>query len=69
MFNKTVSYKMNFKREWVAHVDDERDLDHGIIVTLAKGWFFKDSPEGVRGYDTMREAREDTKRTNVEFKG
>ena len=56
------------KREWIAHVDDERDIGNSVIVTLKSGWYFKDSAEGVRGYDTIHEAKEDTKRANVERK-
>jgi hypothetical protein len=54
----------------VQHVDDERNLDHGIIVTLAKDWYYVADPDcGVRGFDTVREAEEGTRRINVIFKG
>jgi hypothetical protein len=54
------------KRQWISHVDDERNIGHGIIVTLKKGWFFNDGEkEGVRGYDTLTEAKKDTSKTNV----
>ena len=59
---------MNFakNRTWIAHVDDERDLDQGIIVTLKDNWYFKDDPNcGVRGFDTVKEAREGTVRSEV----
>ena len=59
---------MNFakNRTWIAYVDDERDLDQGIIVTLKAGWYFKDDPNcGVRGFDTLKEAREGTARSEV----
>ena len=41
----------------VEHLDDERDLGHGYIITLHYGWTFA-SPwhEGVRGFDTIKEA-------------
>ena len=56
-------------RPWIAYVDDERDIDNSIIVTLATGWYFKDEPNnGVRGYDTVAEAREDTVKSKVTFK-
>jgi hypothetical protein len=58
--------RTNINRPWVAHVDDERDIGNSVIVTLAPGWFFKGTDEGVRGYDTMREAKADTVRANVE---
>lgn len=59
---------MNFakNRPWIAYVDDERDLDQGLIVTLKTGWFFNDDPNcGVRGFDTIKEAREGTARSEV----
>jgi hypothetical protein len=40
----------------VEHWDDERTLGNGIIVTLKPGHFFDDDC-GVRGFDTIREAR------------
>lgn len=57
-------------RPWIAFVDDERHLDNSIIVTLANGWYFKDEPNcGVRGYDTVAEAREDTSKSKVVYQG
>ncbi|CAB5219219.1 hypothetical protein UFOVP229_42 [uncultured Caudovirales phage] len=53
-------------RPWIAHVDDEREIGNSVIVTLQAGWFFKGTREGVRGYDTMREAKADTTKANVE---
>lgn len=48
-----------------AHIeawDDERDLGHGIIVTLAPGWSFDwYSHEGVMGFDTVAEALRGTR--------
>ncbi|MBM94319.1 MAG: hypothetical protein CMI09_00480 [Oceanospirillaceae bacterium] len=45
----------------VMHVDDERGLDNGIIVTLKDGWEFKLDPGcGVRGFETATEARQGT---------
>ena len=53
-------------RSWIASVDDERDLDHGIIVMLKDGWFFKDDPRcGTRGFDTAAEAKAGTARSEV----
>jgi hypothetical protein len=53
-------------RNWIEHIDDERDLDHGIIVTLKHGWFFKDDPNcGVRGFDTVKEAKDGTAKSEV----
>ena len=60
--------KISINRPWVAYVDDERDIGNSVIVTLASGWFFKGTTEGVRGYDTMREAKTDTVKSNVEQK-
>ncbi len=56
--------------DYVSHVDDERELDHGFIVTLKAGYSFADEADcGVRGFDTMREVREAIKKQNVIFKG
>ncbi|VWC79104.1 hypothetical protein BLA39750_01065 [Burkholderia lata] len=53
-------------RAWVGHVDDERDSGSGYIVTLAPGYDFADDPGcGVRGFDTLSEAEEETRRANV----
>jgi hypothetical protein len=54
--------------KWIAHIDDETDLDHGYIVTLANGCTFKDEPDcGVRGFDTMAELKQAIKRDNIVF--
>ena len=46
--------------------DDERDADNGIIVTLHYGWSFENGEHsGVRGFDTLTEAREATKIKNL----
>lgn len=56
------------ERRWVAHVDDERELDNGIIVTLKKGYTFVNDPGcGVRGFDTATEAERETRNANVIF--
>ena len=56
-------------RAWVQHVDDERELDNGIIVTLCPGWEFQSDPGcGVRGFDTVAEALQETARSNVNQK-
>jgi hypothetical protein len=58
--------KFTSNRPWIAHVDDERDLDHGIIVTLKDGWFFKSDPRcGTYGFDTVAEAKAGTARSEV----
>jgi hypothetical protein len=58
--------KFTQNRSWIAYVDDERDLDHGIIVTLKDGWCFTDDPNcGVRGFDTLAEAKAGTARSQV----
>lgn len=55
------------KRPWIAYIDDERDLDNGIIVTLADGWDFADEPGcGVRGFDTMSEVKAGTLKSCVQ---
>ena len=56
-------------RIWVEHVDDERELDHGIIVTLKPGWeYLLDPGCGVRGFDTATEALDGTSSTAVGIK-
>ncbi len=53
-------------RDWVLHVDDERNLDNGIIVMLRDGWEYCDDPGcGTRGFDTFREALQGTARGQV----
>lgn len=40
---------------------DERNIGNGLIVTLAYGWSFEDGyHEGIRGFDTIQEARKAT---------
>jgi hypothetical protein len=50
----------------IQHIDDERDMDNGIIVTLAYGYSFEPRyHEGVRGFDTMREMRAATAKKEI----
>jgi hypothetical protein len=37
---------------------DERRIGNRLIVTLNWGWRFEDLGEHVRGYDTVREAKQ-----------
>lgn len=58
--------KMIQSRKWIAHIDDERNIDNSIIVTLKEGWFFKDENNcGVRGFDTIKELKEGTHSSKV----
>ena len=51
---------------YVEHWDDERDLDHGIIVTLRYGWsFLEHEHQGVMSFETVTEAKEAVKRKNI----
>ncbi len=53
-------------RRWIAYIDDERNIDNGIIVTLAEGWeFVADRGCGVRGFDTLTEVNAGTKKSEV----
>ena len=53
-------------RPWIAHIDDERSLGNSIIVTLCRGWDFKDEPGcGVRGFDTVNDVKAGTKSAAV----
>ncbi len=53
-------------RPHVAHVDDERNLDNGIVVTLREGFYFASDPGcGVRGFDSPKEAERGTRTAQV----
>ena len=53
-------------RSWVAHIDDERGEGNSIIVTLANGYDFADDPGcGVKGFDTVVEVRDGTRKSDV----
>ncbi len=53
-------------RSWIAHIDDERGDGNSIIVTLANGFDFADDPGcGVKGFDTVAEVRNGTRKTDV----
>lgn len=46
----------------IEHWDDERSQGNGIIVMLRHGWSFEGCQhEGVRGFDTITEARDATR--------
>jgi hypothetical protein len=46
--------------------DDERNLDHGILVTLQYGWsFYEREHQGVMSFEAITEAREAIKLKNV----
>lgn len=52
--------------KWVQHWDDERNLGHGIIVTLHYGWSFAaNEHQGVQGFDTVTDARDGVKKENL----
>ena len=54
------------KRPWIAFIDDERDMDNSIIVTLHKGWEFADDKGcGVKGFDTINEVKAATAKSEV----
>lgn len=53
-------------RLWVAHIDDERGDDNGIIVTLHKDYVWDDERDcGVRGFDTVKEVEMSTRLDGV----
>lgn len=53
-------------RPWVAHIDDERSAGNSIVVTLANGYDFADDPGcGVKGFDTVAEVRDGTRKVDV----
>ena len=52
--------------DWVQFVDDERDMDHSIIVTLHQPYCFKiEAGCGVRGFDTVADAVRGTRAAAV----
>ncbi|OZA25671.1 MAG: hypothetical protein B7X91_11440 [Hydrogenophilales bacterium 17-64-11] len=53
-------------RPHVSHVDNERELGNGIIVTLRDGFYFSADPGcGVRGFDSAKEAEQGTRSARV----
>lgn len=63
--SKTLDHIKN-TRPWVAHIDDERGDGSSIIVTLAEGYDFADDPGcGVKGFDTVVEVRDGTRKDDV----
>lgn len=50
-----LKYKLDVKR------DVDPDGDDGFILCLPYGWRFYDDLVHVRGYDTMKELREDVR--------
>lgn len=58
--------KIKATRPWVSHIDDERGDGSSIIVTLAKNYDFADDPGcGVKGFDTVTEVRQGTRKVDV----
>jgi hypothetical protein len=54
------------QRGWISHIDDERSEGNSIIVTLKPDWFFVlENSGGVRGFDTVREVEEGTRKGAV----
>ena len=63
--SKTLN-KLLAKRPWIAHIDDERKLGNSIVVTLNKDWYFVlEFRGGVRGFDTVQEVEEGTRKSAV----
>ena len=59
----TITMNTLRKRSWIQHIDDERGLGHGIIITLHEGFVFELDPScSVMGFDTIKEAIEGTGR-------
>lgn len=65
----TLKSLQQFHCKRVAHIDDERDLDNGIIVTLQDHYYWADEPDcGVRGFDTLKDLKEGIKAKNIVFR-
>lgn len=63
--SKTLS-KLLANRPWIFYIDDERDQDNSIIVTLKDGWYFVlENRGGVRGFDTVQEVEIGTRKNEV----
>ena len=62
----TTTMKTLQKRSWIKHIDDERSIDNGIIISLQKGWAFESDPScSVMGFDTISDAIAGTRRDCV----
>jgi len=57
------------KQPWISAVDDEREIGNSIIVTLKREWEFcsEDPGCGVKGFDTVAEARSGCVRREVQL--
>lgn len=57
------------KQPWISFVDDEREIGNSIIVTLKDEWEFcsEDPGCGVKGFDTVTEARSGCARREVQM--
>lgn len=55
------------KKHHIEFWDDEREIGNGVIVTLNYGYSFEpmNEHEGVRGFDTLAEARHATAKRRV----
>lgn len=54
------------ERPWVSHVDDEREECGSILITLKGEYVFDDERDcGVRGFDTLTETEQGTRKTAV----
>ncbi len=57
---------MKIKANQIEHWDDERELGNGVIVTLRYGYSFEPNEhQGVRGFDTVTEARRESALFNI----
>ena len=58
--------KLKNQRDWIAHIDDERDLGNGYIVALKHPFCFVADPNcGVLGFDTFLEMKTGTIKSSV----
>lgn len=57
------------KRPWLNYIDDERGDGSSIIVTLTNDYDFADDPGcGVKGFYTVAEVRDGTRKSDVILK-
>ena len=55
-------------RPWIEYVDDEREIDNGVIVKLKDDYYFIDGGCGVRGFDNPTEVYLNTRKKDIYYK-
>jgi hypothetical protein len=50
-----------FNKKKIKHFDDERSIGNSLIITLQYGYYFTYPSEHVRGFDSLKEAKQAVK--------